>query len=170
MRHLKKKQIQNLERFQLLDRTFYNSILRHISSQYVYRISIRSFLQFSHRCMISSRWKNLLENFKQCIAEKVSKVISLRKSAGNNDNHSRFSIDREFVALRKLARKFQTSEFASLKKLARKFQIDQNICFEQKTQTNAVRKCWKIQFSQKDDQEFNWYNLTKEELVRSHWV
>ena len=53
------------------------------------------------------RWKSLLENFKQCIVEKISKIISLKKFVDNNDNHSRFSIDRESVALKKLARKFQ---------------------------------------------------------------
>ena len=42
-----------------------------------HRISIRSFLQFSHRCMILSRWKNLFENFKQRIVEKNT---SLKKS------------------------------------------------------------------------------------------
>ena len=71
---LSHEEIQNVAIFQMLDRTFYNSILRHVE---INRISIRSFLQSSHRCMILSRWKSLLESFRQRIVEKIT---SLRKS------------------------------------------------------------------------------------------
>ena len=53
-----------------------------------HRISIRSFLQSSHRCIIwfknLLRWKSLFENFKQCIVEKTPEVISLRKFISND--------------------------------------------------------------------------------------
>ena len=85
-----------------------------------HRISIRSFLQFSHRCMIKSR---IYRNKRICT--KASEYTSLREFQN--------------LSLRKL-------EFASLRKLARKLRANQNICTKQKTQTNAVRKCWKDSF------------------------
>ena len=55
-----------------------------------HRISIRSFLQSSHRCMISSRWKSLLENFKQYVVEKILKYASLRKLYRWKNLHENF--------------------------------------------------------------------------------
>ena len=79
-------------------------------------------------------------------------------------NKSRiYSIERACTKASEYAslRKFQNSSLkklksASLRKLARKLRTDQSICSKQKTQTNAVKKCWKVQSSQKDDQEFSW--------------
>ena len=54
-----------------IDFTLYLKSINH-------RISIRSFLHSSHQCMILSRRKNLLENFKQRIVERIT---SLKKFA-----------------------------------------------------------------------------------------
>ena len=55
-----------------------------------HRISIRSFLQSSHRCMIWIEFTALKEfarSSKQYIIEKTSKVTLLKKLVCNNDNH-----------------------------------------------------------------------------------
>ena len=85
-----------------------------------YRISIRSFLQSSYRCMILdiSRWESLLESFKQHIVEKVLKYSSLKK--------------------------FQNS---TLKKFARKFQIEL-VKIQSKRHKRLLWKNVEIQFSQ----------------------
>ena len=44
-----------------------------------HRISIGSFLHSSHRCMILSRWRSLLENFRQRIAERVTSLKKLHR-------------------------------------------------------------------------------------------
>ena len=75
-------------RFKTRSQFFSHSIARLANRFYVifetHQISIRSFLQFSHSCMISLRHReSLLENFKQHIVEKacskVSNNTSLRK-------------------------------------------------------------------------------------------
>ena len=63
-----------------------------------YRISIRSFLQFSHRCMIQniSRWKSLFENFKQYV---VKKVTSLKKFENSSSKKFARKFQIEFVKI-----------------------------------------------------------------------
>ena len=122
------------------------------------------------------RWKNLFENFKQCIVEKISKVISLKKFATIiiiRFNKSKIYCVEEIcskisnnASLKKFARKFQNTYRWKNFKIRRWKNLHENfkyhdICFKQKTQTNVVKKCWKIQFSQKNNQEFRWYNLKK---------
>ena len=96
------------ERFELLDRTFYKSILRHISSQYVYRISIHSF------CSLRiDAWRNLkiYDVERACskaldtrmrIVEKASELIALKKLQNSSLKKLKST------SLRELARKLQT--------------------------------------------------------------
>ena len=71
---MRKRKTSSVTRSHVLQFDF-TSYLKSID----HRISIRSFLHSSHRCMISSRRRNLLESFKQYVAEKALKCASLKK-------------------------------------------------------------------------------------------
>ena len=151
MLHLMK--IQNtIAILQILDRTFYNSTLRHISCQYM-SSNLDSFVFAVFASMYDlvlqnlRHWESLLESSRQYIAERV----------------------RIYIAEKAL-------ECASLKKPSRWKSLHENFKLIKlvKIQSRWHRRLlWKSVentiFADVLQSESNWYNLTKEKLVRSCW-
>ena len=106
-----------------------------------YRISIRSFLQSSHRCMIwfknLLRWKSLLESFKQCIVERISKVTSLKESISNGSQSFLFFNKSKVYRVEKACSKVSSTKMRIVEKTS-EFVVERvEICIVEKVCTKA---------------------------------
>ena len=191
MLHLMKSRIQNVAFF----RKSINCSIAHFTNRSYVISEVNRFIESSFVRFCNLRI-DVWPDSKVCCVEKTCSKVSdnaslkkLQKSAAMTVirfNKSRiYRVERtcakipDNASLRKRARKLQNSPLkklrsASSKKFARKLQTSWYLLWAKDAGRRHKRMLWESveKYSLRNDKcaRVNWYNLTKEELVRLYWV